>query len=579
MDNYSSVYTFTDSTVYTDYVFVFFPGEVLETSQTAAPESKYLRSHSAPEGSRETGTGESWQSFPTRQLSVTDAIREMRDVDLILEDYQQAQKVETYILGLIQRRALPTRPSKPRTSLAHDARAVTLVRQSSLCHKEEHHSTKQASAQLMSPPTQCSDGNAPQVCHSPNQERYHGTEFTEDAPPPYHHLQKVQHQTGFYPKPRQASGVTTSGSASPEYPSHVVLQGHQDSSNSENDSLQHFHNYHVHAAQTKAQHPTSPDEQLVNAEYIPAQPCQASARAYAHHHSNPHKSAGHPKANRHAFSPERSHHHEEQQPTASHSQPAKCRGGPKKCRLNEEKSGGSKKPGKKACRSQSENSLQRVPERKYNTVERDGGGSGSGGKGGRSSQSKSKKQPQGSGNYRRWQSTLELSQDEAEQPPVTAAPVQASNQRDHCARRTRKSRSSNPTYVYPHRSHNHHHHHQQQPHHSSHHHQHVEYHIERDQVQVCKPSEDYTHQGPGESESSTSEADSPDSSSLSSDSDESGGLVWPQQLPPQLSLPSPPAPSGAPMQPKAFVKIKASHALKKKILRFRTGSLKVMTTV
>uniref|UniRef100_A0A3P8WQ87 Dishevelled-binding antagonist of beta-catenin 3a n=1 Tax=Cynoglossus semilaevis TaxID=244447 RepID=A0A3P8WQ87_CYNSE len=469
-------------------------------------ESKYLRSHSAPEGSRETGTGESWQSFPTRQLSVTDAIREMRDVDLILEDYQQAQKVETYILGLIQRRALPTRPSKPRTSLAHDARAVTLVRQSSLCHKEEHHSTKQAS-------------------------RYHGTEFTEDAPPPYHHLQKVQHQTGFYPKPRQASGVTTSGSASPEYPSHVVLQGHQDSSNSENDSLQHFHNYHVHAAQTKAQHPTSPDEQLVNAEYIPAQPCQASARAYAHHHSNPHKSAGHPKANRHAFSPERT----------SHSQPAKCRGGPKKCRLNEEKSGGSKKPGKKACRSQSENSLQRVPERKYNTVERDGGGSGSGGKGGRSSQSKSKKQPQGSGNYRRWQSTLELSQDEAEQPPVTAAPVQ--------------------------------------PHHSSHHHQHVEYHIERDQVQVCKPSEDYTHQGPGESESSTSEADSPDSSSLSSDSDESGGLVWPQQLPPQLSLPSPPAPSGAPMQPKAFVKIKASHALKKKILRFRTGSLKVMTTV
>lgn len=76
-----------------------------------------------------------------------------------------------------------------------------------------------------------------------------------------------------------------------------------------------------------------------------------------------------------------------------------------------------------------------------------------------------------------------------------------------------------------------------------------------------------------------SEVDSPDSSTLSSDSDESGGLVWPHQLPPQLYHPSHSAPPGAPLQHKAFVKIKASHALKKKILRFRTGSLKVMTTV
>lgn len=34
-----------------------------------------------------------------------------------------------------------------------------------------------------------------------------------------------------------------------------------------------------------------------------------------------------------------------------------------------------------------------------------------------------------------------------------------------------------------------------------------------------------------------------------------------------------------PAQAKAFVKIKASHNLKKKILRFRSGSLKLMTTV
>ncbi|KAL3056882.1 hypothetical protein OYC64_007375 [Pagothenia borchgrevinki] len=84
-----------------------------------------------------------------------------------------------------------------------------------------------------------------------------------------------------------------------------------------------------------------------------------------------------------------------------------------------------------------------------------------------------------------------------------------------------------------------------------------------------------------------SEVYSPASSSLSSDSDDFGGLVWPQQLPPRLasssssSSPSPKTTANANVniQPKAFVKIKASHALKKKILRFRSGSLKVMTTV
>ncbi|XP_028857665.1 dapper homolog 3 [Denticeps clupeoides] len=75
------------------------------------------------------------------------------------------------------------------------------------------------------------------------------------------------------------------------------------------------------------------------------------------------------------------------------------------------------------------------------------------------------------------------------------------------------------------------------------------------------------------SDSSLSEAYSPGSSSLTSDSDESaGGLVWPQQLPPRLATASPPPSS-------SIMKIKASHALKKKIMRFRSGSLKVMTTV
>lgn len=498
--------------------------------------------------------------------AVTDALGEVRDVDPSQEDYQQTQKVETYILGLIQRRALPPRPSKPRTSLAHDARAV---RQSSSCHKEEQHSSKQVSVQEISTPSQYSEGTVPQACYNLDQECYLGTEFTEDAPPPCHyHLQlSVQHQPGLYHRPRQASMINTSCSTLLDYPFCKVLQARPDSS-SETDSPQLFHNYPFPPALSKPHQPLSPDEQLVNAEYIPAQPCRASTRAYAHHHSNPHKGSGVAKPNRSTYSPERGHPHQEQQPTASQNQPYRSRGGPKKCRLNEDRSGASRKLGKKACRSQSENSLQRAPEHRYNTVERDGGGSGSGGRGSRGSQSRSKKQQQGGGSYRRWQSTLELSQDEADQTPAQV-PMQgssASNQRDHCGRRTRKSRPTHTSYAYPH-------------HHHSHHHQHMEYQLERDQVPLCEPSEDYPHPGHGESESSMSEADSPDSSSLSTDSDESGGLVWPQQLSPQLSLPSPPAPPGAPLQPKAFVKIKASHALKKKILRFRTGSLKVMTTV
>uniref|UniRef100_A0A3B4USJ2 Dishevelled-binding antagonist of beta-catenin 3a n=1 Tax=Seriola dumerili TaxID=41447 RepID=A0A3B4USJ2_SERDU len=550
-------------------------GEVLVNKQNGSTESNYHpvvpHSLSAPEGTGETETEESFLADPTRQAMITDTFGEMKDVDPSQEDYQQTQKVETYIYGLIQRRALPTRPSKPRTSLAHDARAVSVVRQSSLCYKEEQHSPKQVSVQVISTPPQCSEGTAPQVCYEVDQERYLGIESNEDASHPYHHQQSVKRQPGIYYKARQASMVNTSHSTSPDYVSCSMLQVHQDASNSEPDSAQHFHNYNSPPALSKPHHPPSSDEQLVNAEYIPAQPCRASTRAYAHHHSNPHKGAVVPKTSQSMFSPERGHHHEEQNPTASQIQPLKCRGGPKKCRLNEDRSGAGRKPGKKACRSQSENSLQRVPERKYNTVERDGGGSGSGGRGSRSSQFRSKKQQQGSGGYRRWQSTLELSQDEADQPPMQA-PMQgssASNQREHCARRTRKTHSTHASCTYQHRSHNHH----------SHPHQHLESHLERDQAPLCKPSEDYSHPGQGESESSMSEADSPDSSSLSSDSDESGGLVWPQQLLPQLSLPSPPAPPGAPLQPKAFVKIKASHALKKKILRFRTGSLKVMTTV
>uniref|UniRef100_A0A9J7XVG9 Uncharacterized protein n=3 Tax=Cyprinus carpio TaxID=7962 RepID=A0A9J7XVG9_CYPCA len=335
-----------------------------------------------------------------------------------VDDYRQAQRTETYILGLIQRRSPPARPTKPRTSLGPEARAV--VRQSSQCHKDP-----------------------PYV----SEERH-----TWDEPCPVR-----------YPRPPLA-GIR---STSLDFPC-----GALDPSSSEAESPQHFY-----------QHTRSPSsEELVNAQYIPAQ-------ATAHRtHASP-------------------------KPVSS-----QTRAAAKKCRFTEDKIT-PKKPGRKACRAQSENSLR---ERKYNTVERD------------AVRSAPPKTRRGSG-HRRWRSTLELSQDEAETPP------------EQPIRRSRRPR----VYTQPPAPHLHHHHHHQP-------------HLRAEYLPDA-----------GDSESSLSEAESPGSSSLSCDSDESSGLVWPQQLRPQLAPPSP----SHPPQPKAFVKIKASHALKKKILRFRSGSLKVMTTV
>ncbi|XP_056140911.1 dapper homolog 3-like [Lampris incognitus] len=559
-------------------------GQILASNSDGLPDSGYRTSvmgsysalypskESVAEGTGEPDKGETSPLDPRSGTQGEDDLGEMEDGEPTEEDYQQAQRAETYMFGLIQRRAVPPRSSKPRTSLSHDTRAVTVTRQSSLCRKENQNLPMQVSNQGM--PELPAPSQVLEVSHSLDHEHFLATGFVEESPHSYHHLQQSsQHQPEPYPRPRQPSLVKSPRSTSVDYQSCRVFQGRQDSSNSEPDSPQRIQNHPFPPPAPPPNPQPSPDEQLVNAEYIPAQPCRASTRTSAHHHSNCPRGSGGSKPGRSTYSPERSsHQHQEQQPTASQIQHSRSRAGPKKCRSNEDKGGASKKPGKKACRSQSENSLQRAPERKYSTMERDGGGSGSGGGGSRGSQSKGKKLQQGSGGYRRWRSTLELSQDEADQPPAQAPqpPPSAPSQRDHCARRTRKSRPTHSSYAYPHHSHSHHH---------SNHHQHVEYQMERDHIRLSQPDEGYTHHGHVESESSMSEADSPDSSSLSSDSDESGGLVWPQQLPPQLSLPSPPAPPGVPLQHKAFVKIKASHALKKKILRFRTGSLKVMTTV
>ncbi|XP_064571900.1 dapper homolog 1 isoform X2 [Zonotrichia leucophrys gambelii] len=99
---------------------------------------------------------------------------------------------------------------------------------------------------------------------------------------------------------------------------------------------------------------------------------------------------------------------------------------------------------------------------------------------------------------------------------------------------------------------------------------------------VVDTSEDeqsnYTTNCFGDSESSLSEVEFVGESTTTSDSDESGGLIW-SQFVQTLPIQTVTAPELHENAAKAFVKIKASHNLKKKILRFRSGSLKLMTTV
>uniref|UniRef100_A0A8C8RB22 Dishevelled binding antagonist of beta catenin 3 n=1 Tax=Pelusios castaneus TaxID=367368 RepID=A0A8C8RB22_9SAUR len=206
---------------------------------------------------------------------------------------------------------------------------------------------------------------------------------------------------------------------------------------------------------------------------------------------------------------------------------------PKKCRFTEEggeapggRRGSARKGsprGKKAARSQSENSLLNKPgsaSTKYHTVERDEGAL---------KPSRQRRPHPGTTGCRKWRSTAEICQEEAGAGD---------------ARRSRDSECSGGRGGGARRA------------------------------PMCQLEEGLAY---GDSESSLSEGGSPAFSTGSSDTDESSGLVWPQQLSPQLVASVGPGPAAG--RPKVFVKIKASHALKKKIMRFRSGSLKVMTTV
>ncbi|KAM4742626.1 dapper homolog 3 isoform 1-T1 [Anableps anableps] len=479
------------------------------------------RSFSAPhpplEGIVEEGSvGDSWR-WETRIASHTWQQQPAED-HITEEDYQQAFRVEGYILSLIQRYALLPRPCQPRTTLTPDPPYC-----GASGHSSQHRRTPSLTTEQRLPdphPQPHVDLSAKLKsqewgCDLPEGEarRAEAPSFEEGCYLPLSYPQ---------PRPNPLTGRLPSPLPSLE-PNCGV--GNLDLC-CEPPSPQHYLHpqpsfYQVH--------------NLVSAQYIPGQACHAPVRSPRHY--KPEQS----KANR---------------ATASPDQPNSKSRAPKKSHNDRQKS---KKANNKTNRSQSENSLpgqKVVPDRRYSTTER---------RPGRTNPAQNQSQvaasqvaSKGHSGNRRWCSNLELSQDEGE--------IQNAAQAHKRSRKVRHGHSCSQSHS--------HQQHAQRWHQDS-----------QARAPLCQSEEGYAGAAPAESESSMSEVYSPPSSSLSSDSDESGGLVWPQQLPPRLastsssSSASPQATASAATQPKAFVKIKASHALKKKILRFRTGSLKVMTTV
>ncbi|KAM3616757.1 uncharacterized protein V6R79_022726 [Siganus canaliculatus] len=485
------------------------------------------RSFSAPypplEGIAEEGTTlDSWEWDPSAEIQGWQ--QEPAENQLTEEDYQQAIRVEGYILSLIQRHTLAPRPCQPRTTLNPDPAYCSASGHGSLQRKTPTTITEQ---RLPDPHLQ------PHVdlSSNPKTQGWGGDPLereacAREAPS----MEEDCYLALPYPQSRPHSLAERLPSPLPSLDPNCGV-GALDMCG-EPPSPHHY------------LHPQSPihhKHTLVNAQYIPGQGCHAPVRSPRHY--NPEQ----PKPNRAVTSPDHVNS-KSRNSKRSHNERQRA-----------------KKSSSKTSRSQSENSLlgQRVfPERRYSTTERHQGRGDLPQNQGHVTVNHGPVHHNGS---RRWCSNVELSQDEGE--------TQAGQPQ---RRPPRKVRHGHPS---PHSHHQHHHHHQQQQ-------QTQRWHPDfQERAPLCHGEEGYSGAIPAESESSMSEVYSPASSSLSSDSDESGGLVWPQQLPPRLastsssSSPSPQAAASAPSQPKAFVKIKASHALKKKILRFRSGSLKVMTTV
>uniref|UniRef100_A0A4W5JJW2 Dishevelled-binding antagonist of beta-catenin 3a n=1 Tax=Hucho hucho TaxID=62062 RepID=A0A4W5JJW2_9TELE len=433
------------------------------------------------------------------------------------EDFQQALRVEGYILGLIHRYAFSPRPCMPRTSLGPDpsiSSSSSINRQSSLQRKPPLHTPEHCipDPQDLYPDSECQAWG----CDSLDREAWGG-----EAPS----MEEDCYLSLPYPHSRPHS------LAGGHPPSLDPPCGAMDPClSSESDSPQHC----------PLSHSPASNQHLVRAQYIPGQVCHAPLLSshYPPEHSPSHYPPEPSKPSQTFVSPDQSS--------------SKPRATGKK---SHEEGQSSKKPNHRTCRSQSENSLmgQRTfPKHRYSTAERP--------QHQRCQGPHTFPQHSNTAGGRRWCSTLELSQEEGETQ---------GEQTHRCP-----PRRARYTQACSHPNPNHHSQVHAQPRLS-------EY---PERAPLCRGEEGRVQAAPRESEFSMSEVYSPASSSLSSDSDE-GGLVWPQQLPPRLapssssSSSSPQASSKASSQPKAFVKIKASHALKKKILRFRAGSLKVMTTV
>ncbi|XP_067830925.1 dapper 1-like isoform X2 [Heptranchias perlo] len=493
----------------------------------------------------------------------------------------QSKRLENYIAGLVHKRIYPVRSNKPRTSLSTDP-IKGLIRQSSVCQRNMEAVSPQSTN---CEPTYASsergnisnshsyDGSLPSAKYRPQWtaagDQLSAKKNISSCQTPDTFISAVQQQKSSEEPQRSQSlrkQIRLMANTPPMRP--ISLEYHElnyhpamRSSPQENyyqnvyeldDRSQAFmsprpESIEVHSppfdqrvgseVRDKRSPPHSTDDvgyQMVNAQYIPAQ------QPYKGHTTNQGgkvKGGLLSKGRSMDMSPEGGPQGFREKGKASS----------KKCRFSEEaelakRSGRKPSPrGKKTCRSQSENSLLNkqavMASIKYNTVERD--------EVALARQQRPRRQP--SGNYRRWKSTAEICRGE-----------EAAVGGDGGQRRTRRCQKA-PA-----------------------------------QGQLGSDSEGSTRgrdpgQGEegggypagncfGDSESSLSEAESPGFSTCSSDTDdEAGGLVWPQQVTPQASSSS--ATGRNAPQPKVFVKIKASHALKKKILRFRTGSLKVMTTV
>uniref|UniRef100_A0A803TMK5 Dishevelled binding antagonist of beta catenin 3 n=1 Tax=Anolis carolinensis TaxID=28377 RepID=A0A803TMK5_ANOCA len=441
------------------------------------------------------------------------------------EAASHCHKVESYISRLIRRRSQLVRGSKPRTSLGSEP---NVVRQNSLC-KRPLELLPPPQSERKHPPSVERGSSTPSPCGHEGgtaaaariwsswdaaAERTLSTKVDDYSPPPPSSLKK--------PPKLQALAHMRSPSADQYeavYPSSPLPDR-------ESTNVQASYDAEEGACL------------MVKAQYIPAQ--QPSRVQQAHHRPGKKKPPPLTKGRSVELSPERVPLLPRERPRVS--------GPPKKCRFTEDGSGDVRKASgrkssprsRKAARSQSENSLLNKPGVKYGTAERHDEAA--------TKPSRQRRPHIGStaSGCRKWRSTAEICQEELS--PGNAAEASRGQRGVTAIGYTYNTGSDSECPAEPPR-----------------------------QAPTCRMEEGLVY---GDSESSVSDGDSPAvySSGASSDTDESGGLVWPQQLSPQLvSASGPGKTSGG--QPKVFVKIKASHALKKKIMRFRSGSLKVMTTV